>query len=153
MPLSMQSLLLYVYTTHLRRTKIMAQKTFTFTHKAVDPSFEGYGFTVHVPKGSLPTELSETQHKVGVNLSGQFQLPSKCELVSAVYWVSSPHKFTKPLVAEIQHCAILSSDKQCEQLTFVRTKCTLKELKSRWEESSRVHMVVYHFPTFLGFSI
>ena len=69
-----------------------------------------------------------------VSLSGQFQLPSECELVSAVYWVSSTHKFAKPLVAEIQHCAALSSDEQCEQLTFVHTMCTQKELPYTFTE-------------------
>ena len=69
-----------------------------------------------------------------VSLSGQFQMPPNCELVSAVYWVSTAHKFTKPLVVEIQHCAALSSDEQCEQLTFVRTKCTQKELPYTFTE-------------------
>ena len=96
--------------------------------------FKGYGFKLHVPKDSLPAEVSETQLNVRVSLSGQFQLPSECELVSAVYWVSCTHKFTKPLVVEIQHCAALSRDKQCEQLTFVRTKCTQKELPYTFTE-------------------
>ena len=96
--------------------------------------FKGYGFKLHVPKDSLPAEVSETQLNVRVSLSGQFELPSECELVSAVYWVSSPHKFTKPLVVEVQHCAALSSDKQCKQLTFVRTKCTQKELPYTFTE-------------------
>ena len=69
-----------------------------------------------------------------VSLSGQFKLPSDCELVSAVYWMSCTYKFTKPLVVEIQHCAALSSDEQCEQLIFVRTKCTQKELPYTFTE-------------------
>ena len=55
-------------------------------------------------------------------------MPHDCELLSAVYWVYSPHKFIKPLVVEIQHCALLSHDEQCAQLTFVSTECTQKEL-------------------------
>ena len=61
-------------------------------------------------------------------------MPSNCELASAVYWVSSPHKFIKPITVEIQHCAALCSDKQCSQLTFVRTKCTQKELPYIFKE-------------------
>ena len=61
-------------------------------------------------------------------------MPSNCELVSAVYWVSSPHKFVKPITVEIQHCASLSSDKQCSWLTFVHTKCTQKELPYIFKE-------------------
>lgn len=55
-------------------------------------------------------------------------MPPDCELLSAVFWVYSHHKFTKPLTVEIQHCAVLSSDEQCLQLCFVSTKCTHKEL-------------------------
>ena len=63
-----------------------------------------------------------------VSLSSQFQIPSGSKLVSAVYWVSSPHKFTKPITIEIQHCAIPADDKQCSQLTFVHTMHTQKDL-------------------------
>lgn len=55
-------------------------------------------------------------------------MPHDYELLSAVYWVYSPHKFIKPLIVEIQHCALLSHDEQCAQLTFVSTKCTQKNL-------------------------
>ena len=55
-------------------------------------------------------------------------MPPDCELLSAVYWVYSPHKFTKPLTVEIQHCAVLSSDQKCSELSFISTKCTQKEL-------------------------
>ena len=61
-------------------------------------------------------------------------MPPNCELVSAVYWVSSPHKFTKPVIVEIQHCAVLSSDEQCEELTFIHTVCTQKELPYTFTE-------------------
>ena len=75
---------------------MIAKETFTLTQEAVKLNFEGYGFKLCVPKNSLPTETSETQLSVQVSLSGPFQMPSNCELVSAVYWVSSPHKFMKP---------------------------------------------------------
>ena len=123
-------------TAHLRGADVVAETTFTLTTERQSFKFNGYGFKLHVPEGSLPAELSETQLNVRVSLSGQFQLPPNSELVSAIYWVSStcPHKFTKPLVVEIQHCAALSSDEQCEQLTFVRTKCTQKKLPYTFTE-------------------
>ena len=125
---------------HLRGAEVVAETTFTLTPEAQNFEFEGYGFKLHVPEGSLPAEVSETLLNVRVSLSGQFQLPPNCELISAVYWVSStcPHKFTKPLVVEIQHCAALSSDEQCEQLTFVRTMCTQKELPYTFTEEGGV---------------
>jgi len=96
--------------------------------KTQNLQFEAYGFKLHVPEGSLPAGISETQLNVQVSLSGQFQMPPDYELLSAVCWVYSPHKFTKPLTVEIQHCGALSSDLQCAQLAFVSTKCTQKEL-------------------------
>ena len=113
---------------HLRGANIVAQTTFILTQETQNLQFEGYGFKLHVPKGSLPAEVSEAKLTVQVSLSGQFQMPPDCEFISAVYWVYSPHNFTKPLTVEIQHCAVLSSDQQCSQLTFVSTKCTQKEL-------------------------
>ena len=125
---------------HLRGAEVVAETTFNLTPEAQSFEFTGYGFKLHVPDGSLPAEVSETQLNVRVSLSGQFQLSTDCELISAVYWVSStsPHKFTKPLVVEIQHCAALSSDEQCEQLTFVRTMCTQKELPYTFIEEGGV---------------
>ena len=78
--------------------------------------------------------MSEAQLNVRVSLSGPFQIPSNSELLSAVYWIFSPHKFKKPITVKIQHCAALSSDQQCSKLTFVRTKCTQKELPYTFKE-------------------
>ena len=113
---------------------MIAQETFTLTQEAVKLNFKGYGFKLCVPNNSLPAEVAETQLSVQVCLSGPFQMPFNCELVSAVYWVSNPHKFIKPLTVEIQHCAALSNDKQCSQLTFVHTKCTQEELPYIFKE-------------------
>ena len=66
--------------------------------------------------------------EVKVSLSGQFDLPENSELVSAVYWVYSPHLFLEPLTMEIQHCAAITTPTQCAQLTFICTKCTQKEM-------------------------
>ena len=115
-------------TEHFRGAEIVAQTTFTITQESQSLQFKGYGFKLHVPKGSLPAGVSATKLKIQVSLSGQFQMPPDCELLSAVYWVYSPHKFTKPLTVEIQHCAVLSSDQQSSELSFVSTKCTQKEL-------------------------
>ena len=41
---------------------------------------------------------------------------------------------SQKFVVEIQHCAAISDDKQCEQLTFVHTKCTQKELPYTFTE-------------------
>ena len=93
-------------TVHTHRVDIIPQATFTLTQ---DKTFN-----------SKVMALSY--------MSGQFQIPPDSELFSAVYLVYSPYKLTKPLTVEIQHCAILSSDKQCAQFAFVSTKYTIKKL-------------------------
>ena len=113
---------------HIQGTEIIAQKTFILTQEEIEIKFEGYGLQLHVPANSLPAEVSETQLNVRVSLSGPFQIPSNSELLSAVYWIFSPTKFAKPITVRIQHCAALSSDKQCPKLTFIRAKCTQKNL-------------------------
>ena len=57
---------------------IVAQTIFTLTQKPQNLQFEGYGFKLHVPEGSLPAGISETQLNVRVSLSGQFQMPPDC---------------------------------------------------------------------------
>ena len=142
------------FAAHLRGADVVAETTVTLTPEAKRFEFEGYGFKLHVPEGSLPAEVSEIRLNVQVSLSGQFQLPSNSELVSAVYWVSSSHKFVKPITVEIQHCATLSNEKQCSQLTFVYTKCTQKEIPYIFKEreggvfsphSSYGILSLYHF--------
>ena len=109
---------------HVRGTEIIAQKTFILTQEEIEIKFEGYGLQLHVPANSLPTNISETQLNVQVSLSGPFQIPSNSELLSAVYWIFSPTKFAKPITVRIQHCAALTSDKQCSKVTFIRIMCT-----------------------------
>ena len=124
----------FLSTAHIRGIEVIAEKTFTLTQEEVDLNFEGYGFKLHVPENSVPAEVSEAQLNVRVSLSGPFQIPSNSELLSAVYWIFSPHKFKKPITVKIQHCAALSSDQQCSKLTFVCTKRTQKELPYTFKE-------------------
>ena len=40
----------------------------------------------------------------------------------------------KSVTVEIQHCAALSNDKQCSQLTFIHGECTQEELPYKFKE-------------------
>ena len=110
---------------------MVAEKNFVITNQAQSYSWDEYGFRLHVPENSLEAGLSETTINVRVSLSGQFQLPADSELVSAVYWVFSPHMFSQPLTVDVQHCAAPS---QSSNLSFVRTKCTQKERPYQFKE-------------------
>ncbi len=110
---------------------MVAERDFVITNQARSYCWDEYGFRLHVPKESLDVGLSETAINVRVSLSGYFQLPADSELVSAVYWVFSPHMFSQPLTVEVQHCA---SPSQCSNLSFVRTRCTQKRLPYQFNE-------------------
>ena len=125
---------MYVISQHigfLRGAEVVAERDFVITNQARSYHWDEYGFRLHVPEGSLEAGLSETTVNVRVSLFGHFQLPADSELVSAVYWVFCPHKFSQPLTVEVQHCAAPS---QCSSLSFVRTKCTQQELPYQFKE-------------------
>ena len=50
--------------------------------------------------------------------AGQIDLPEGCELVSAVYGISLSRKLTESIAIEIEHCAKLETEAQCEYLNF-----------------------------------
>ena len=110
---------------------MVAEREFVITNRARSHRWDEYGFRLHVPKESLEAGLTETTVNVRVSLSGQFQLTDDSEFVSAVYWVFSSHIFSQPLTVDVQHCAAPS---QCSDLSFVRTKCTQKELPYQFKE-------------------
>ena len=98
-------------------------------------SFEwkGYGFRIHIPKGALPTDLSECTIHITASLSGQFQFPEGSELVSGVYWLSCPVKFAKPVTLDIQHCVAIERPQQNSLLTFARAHCSQRQLPYKFD--------------------
>ena len=110
---------------------MVAERDFVITNQARSYRWDEFGFRLHVPENSLEAGLSETTVNVRVSLSGHFQLPADSELVSAVYWVFSPHMFSQPLTVDVQHCAAPS---QSSNLSFVRTKCTQQKLPYQFKE-------------------
>ena len=99
---------------------MIAHRDFAITNTPQSYHWEEYGFRLHVPEGSLEAGLSETTVSVQVSLSGHFKFPADSKLVSAVYWISGPCKFSQPLTVDIQHCITPS---QCSSLSFVHTTC------------------------------
>ena len=69
-------------------------------------NWQGYGMKLHVPNGAIPRSLDKCTITIRVGLSGQFQLPPGCSLVSGVYQlqVDPPIGFAKPVTIEIEHC-------------------------------------------------
>ena len=96
--------------------------------------WKGYGLRLHVSKDSLPAGTVECRINIKVSLSGQFQLPEDSDLLSPVFWISAPCKFTKPVTLEIQHCALTEDEAALSNLSFVLTKCTQRDLPYRFRQ-------------------
>ena len=110
--------------------EVVGEEEVVFTNEAMSFHWEDYGFKLHVPEYALPEGTPEYHVNIKASLSGQFELPEGYELVSAVYWVATPGKFTKPVTIEAQHCANFSNP---SQLCFVRTNCTQKSLPYKFK--------------------
>ena len=100
------------------------------TNEGMNFQWKDHGFKLHVPKNALPEGIPEYLVNIKASLAGQFELPEGYELVSAVYWVKTPGKFTKSITIEIQHCANFSDP---NQLQFVRTSRALKYLPYKFK--------------------
>ena len=110
---------------YFRGAEVVGEVNLIITNEATSFAWDGYGFILNVPINALPEGISEYPVNVKASLMGQFELPDGYELVSAVYWVHAPLKFSKPLTIEVQHCANFSNP---NQLCFIRTSCTQKSL-------------------------
>ena len=113
-----------------RGVEVVGEKELVVTSHVMNLQLIDHGFKLHVPDNALPESVPEYSVNIKVSLAGQFKLPEGYELVSAVYWVAIPGKFTKPVTIEIQHCANFRNP---NQLRFVRTSCTQKTLPYKFE--------------------
>ena len=94
----------------------------------------GYGLRIYVPKASLPPDIEECRINIKASFSGQFQLPEDSHLLSPIYWISAPCKFTKPLTVEIQHCALGEDKAALSSLSFVSAKCSQRGLPYKFRK-------------------
>ena len=83
-----------------------------FTVPTEGGSFEwkGHGLRLHVPEDSLPADMGKCRINIRASLSVQFQFPEDSDLLSPVFWISTPCKFAEPVTLEIQHCAFQEDD-------------------------------------------
>ena len=107
---------------------------FTVPSHGINFEWEGYGLKLNVPEGSLPGGMGECRFNIRMSLSGQFQLPEDSDLLSPVFWISAPCKFTKPVTLEIQHCALTEDETVLSDLCFVSAKCSQRDLPYRFEQ-------------------
>ena len=105
--------------------EVVGEREVVVTNEAMNFQWKNCGFKLYVPENALPEGIPEYHVNIRASLSGHFELPEGCELVSAVYWVKTSGKFTKPVTIEAQHCANFHNP---SQLCFVCTNWTQKFL-------------------------
>ena len=110
---------------YLRGVDVIGETSLLVTCEAQTFHWVGYGLKLHIPQGSLPIGVKECRVYIKAALTGQFKFPCETELMSAVYHLQCPEKFSHPLTVEIQHCAKPISR---SSLGFVLAKCSQKEL-------------------------
>ncbi len=96
--------------------------------------WKGYGVRVMIPKGAVPPDLPPTVLQITASLTGHYEFPEDCELVSGIYCIAFPLEFVQPVTLTIQHCLDVLRTSQCSSLSFVVAKSTQKDLPYRFEQ-------------------
>ena len=84
---------------------MVAETEFKVHSEGSTLEWKGYGLRLHTPAHTG----SEEDHRISVkaSLGGQYKLPKDMELLSPVFWISSPSNVNilKSVTMELQHCA------------------------------------------------
>ena len=116
--------------------------------------WEGHGMKLYIPADALKPDTATLTMNIQASLSGQYQLPDDTELVSGVYWVAFPRRFSQPVTMELQHCACLEHPDQLSSLFFITAKCNQETLPYQFQplprgsfstDSSFGAIELYHF--------
>ena len=89
--------------------------------------WDGYGFKLTIPQGSLPAGVDQCRLDIKASVAGQYLFPNNLQLVSGVFWIRPlpSGRFQQQLTVEIQHCAKMTSS---TKLSFVRAHCSQESL-------------------------
>ena len=89
---------------------------------------------LYVPADALKPGTPTLTMTIQASLSGQYQLPDDTELVSGVYWLAFPRRFSQPVTLELQHC---EHPDQLSSLFFITAKCNQKTLPYQFQPLSK----------------
>ena len=107
----------------------MARTTVTLTAgEGYTYEWKDHGLRLQVPTDALEPLSPTTTITIQASLSGHYHLQDHSQLVSGVYWISFPSKFSRPVMLEVQHCASLQPTYETTSLTFVTAKCSQETL-------------------------
>ena len=108
---------------NLHGVDIIAETSISVTNESQTFHWTGYGLKLHIPSASLPAGVGLSDIVIKASLTGRFQFPENTTLVSAIFWLQCPVRFTKPVTLEIQHCG-----KHSGALRFVHAEHFQKDL-------------------------
>ena len=114
--------------------RIIDEIEFVLTDEARSYDWTDSGFKLHTPHSALPAGAVPCRINVKASLSGQYEFPEDSELVSPIYWISTPKnlRFTKPLTVHFQHCGTVEN-RDDGDLSFVVAKCTQPDLPYKFK--------------------
>ena len=113
---------------------MIGETAFKVSNQGAAFQWEGYGLKLHVQDHSLPGGMEEAGINIRASVSGQFQLPQNTVLLSPVFWISAPCKFTRPVTLEIQHCALREDETVLSDLHFVSARCSQTDLPYKFRQ-------------------
>ena len=111
----------FLFTENLPNAYIAGQKLFVIQG---DPSHSFHwnecGLQLSCPQGALSSSDERCEVAIVALAGGQFTLPARTKLVSAVYVISVSNPRLKSLTLKLQHCVALETKDQADRLKFVR---------------------------------
>ena len=90
-------------------------------------SWSRHGLRLTVPAGAVPAGTTVSLAIKSI-LSGEFNLPENCQLVSAIFWIKASQPFSRDVTLYLQHCAMIESEAQCSRYKFVAGRCSQPNL-------------------------
>ena len=125
----------FILAEYHRGVEVIAETQFIVKGKHSQTfKWEGHGLNLSIPEGAV---LSESVIYIKAGLAGHFELPSRAQLVSAVYWLYCENDFQRPVTLELQHCVDVKHQSDFSSLRFIVAKCSQEELPYKFKYLDR----------------
>lgn len=90
--------------------------------KNYELNWEEMGLRMTIPEGAID-EDKEATITIKALATGKFTKPKGTVFASVIYLISSSNELLKEVKLEIEHCAILTTEEQCQSMSFVIASC------------------------------
>lgn len=100
-------------------------------------NWKEHGLKLSISADASKSIRHNMKMKIRASVKGDYSFPTNMELVSAIYWISFPQQFAKPITLGIRHCCNLQDNVQVSSLHFVTAKCNQKQLPYMFKPLSK----------------